>query len=90
MMMKKLLFCATIAGSLALSSVAQARSAFDGALLRLLDRAAELAHLRQQRRDGRPSRQVAKSCAVFVDGLTNALWFECDHAEQHPGGSRYQ
>jgi hypothetical protein len=29
-MMKKLLFCATIAGSLALTSIAQARSAYDG------------------------------------------------------------
>ena len=29
-MMKKLLFCATIAGSLAVTSVAQARSAYDG------------------------------------------------------------
>ena len=28
--MKKLLFCATIAGSLAVTSVAQARSAYDG------------------------------------------------------------
>jgi len=29
-MMKRLLFCATIAGSLALTSIAQARSAYDG------------------------------------------------------------
>jgi hypothetical protein len=29
-MVKKLLFCATIAGSLAVTSVAQARSAYDG------------------------------------------------------------